>query len=124
MIHYFVRIGKKAQKALLKYLSFREDELPWLWVTEERTRLARRSFETMMKSLGKAVGITSVRCSPHTLRHTNATLSFLNGARDWEVQELLGHTTETMTKKYRKTLQSAQAVVGHRNFSPVDKMAF
>jgi transcriptional regulator with XRE-family HTH domain len=73
----------------------------------------------------KLLGLAKeVRCSPHTLRHTNATLSLLNGARDWEVQELLGHTTETMTKKYRKTLQSAQAIVGHQRFSPVDHLKF
>jgi len=117
-----VRIGKRAQKAVLHYLLMRKDALPCLWVTEERRPLRARGVQIMLIRLGRRAGLSNVRCSPHTFRHSFGTQALRNGATIKEVQDLLGHSTPTMTLRYVATLNSEDAVVSHRRFSPVDKM--
>jgi integrase/recombinase XerC/integrase/recombinase XerD len=117
-----VRIGRMAQKALLRYLLMRQDALLCLWVSEEHKPLDHRGVQVMIRRLGKRAGIEGARCSPHTFRHTFATRSLLNGAGEFEVQSLLGHEGLAMTRRYTASLRSEAAVVGHRRFSPVDNM--
>jgi len=118
-----VRIGKKTQKALLRYLLMRNDGLACLWVTEERIPLTHWGIEIMIRKLGKRVGISGVRCSPHTFRHTSATQSLRNGAGLEQVKSLLGHSTLYMTMRYAATINSEDAVQSHQRFSPVDRMS-
>jgi integrase/recombinase XerC/integrase/recombinase XerD len=117
-----VRVGKRAQRALLRYLLMRKDGLPCLWVSEERRLLTHWGIELMIHKLGKRAGFTGVRCSPHTFRHTSATQSLRNGAGLEQVKSLLGHSTLYMTMRYAATINSEDAVISHRNFSPVDRM--
>jgi site-specific recombinase XerD len=82
----------------------------------------------MIHKLGKRAGLTGVRCSPHTLRHSFATSALRNHADIKEVQSILGHATLTMTLRYVATITSEDAIKGHRGtkerrgFSPVDNM--
>lgn len=117
-----VRIGKKTQKALLRYLLMRNDGLPCLWVTEERRPLTHWGIEIMIRNLGKRAGISGVRCSPHTFRHSAATQSLRNGAGLEQVKSLLGHSTLYMTMRYASTINSEDAVIAHRKWSPVDNL--
>ena len=118
-----VRIGKKTQKAILRYLLRRNDELTCLWVSEERRPLTHWGIELMIRKLGIRAGFTGVRCSPHTFRHTFGTRAMLNGATEREVQLLLGHSSDRMTKRYTATITSENVVARHSQFSPVDKMS-
>ena len=117
-----VRIGKTAQKALLRYLLMRQDNHPCLWVSEERKPLTHWGIAQVIDTLRKRSGINDVRCSAHTFRHTFATRALMNGAGEFEVQSLLGHSKLDMTRRYAASLRSEEAVVGHRRFSPVDNM--
>lgn len=118
----FVGIGKDTQKALLKYLLIRRDSHPCLWVTEERRPMQFRGIQIMIRRLGKRAKLSGVRCSAHTFRHTFGTRAMLNGATEREVQLLLGHTTDRMTKRYTATITSEHVVGRHKHFSPVDNM--
>lgn len=119
-----VRIGKETQKAILKYLLQRKDDLPCLWVTEERRALHWEGVQIMVRRLGKRAGLMGVRCSPHTFRHSFATMALKRGANVFYVQALLGHQTLTMTKKYAAMIDSEEAVKAHSQFSPVDHLKF
>lgn len=81
-----------------------------------------RGIQIMIRRLGKRIGIKTVRCSPHTFRHTFGTRAMLNGASEREVQLLLGHSTDRMTKQYTATITSEVIVGKHKYFSPVDRM--
>jgi len=117
-----VRIGKKTQKAIPRYLLVRNDSYPCLWVNQERKPLTAWGIQVMIKNLGKRAELQGVRCSPHTFRHTFATTALKNGAGEFEVQSLLGHRDLRMTRRYAETLRSENAVLGHRRWSPVDNL--
>lgn len=125
-----VAFGKTTLKSLYNYLLVRRQhctkhkkKIPdCLWMTEECKPLRTRGVQSMIKRLGKLAGLKNVRCSPHTFRHTFGTSAMLSGASQREVQSLLGHATENMTKRYTETINSHHAAQRHKQFSPVDKL--
>lgn len=117
-----VRIGKTAQKALLKYLLSRSDKHPCLWVTEERRPLKASGIQTAIKRFCRRAEIVDARWGPHTFRHTFGTNALRNGADIREVQSLLGHSTLKTTLRYVATVNSEDAIKRHHQWSPVDRM--
>jgi len=109
-----VRIGKKTQKAILTYLLMRQDDCPYLWYTIFGKPLKGDSVFQVIQELGKRAGITRVRCSPHTFRHTFATNLLINGAGEFNTQSLLGHEDLRMTRRYSATLRSEHALEAHK----------
>jgi len=114
-----VSLGIGARKALLCYLLSRDDRYPCVWVTEERRPLTYDGLAMIFKTLKERADFSDVRCSAHTFRHTFATRALMNGASEFEVQSLLGHSTLIMTRRYAATLKSEQAIIAHKKFSPV-----
>lgn len=117
-----VAIQQRTQKALLQYLLSRKDRHRCVWVSEERHPLTHWGIEQMIHKLGKQAGLNDVRCSPHTFRHTAATMSLQNGAGEFQVQAMLGHSTLTMTRRYVSSLNSEKAAEAHKRFSPVEHL--
>lgn len=91
----------KAIYHLRKYLKARTDDEPSLIVTERKPhrRLTRRGIQREIAIIAEAAGLQK-RVSPHTLRHTFATLTLNNGADLVAVQELLGHENPATTQIY------------------------
>ena len=117
-----VRIGKTVRKALWEYQLFRDDDYSQLWLTEERKPIAPGGMAQMINKLGKQAGLRNVRCSAHTFRHTAATQSLENGALEFQVQAMLGHSTLSMTRRYVSSLNSERAAEAHVKFSPVEHL--
>ena len=61
--------------------------------------LSTQAVANVIRALCTHAGITR-RVTPHTFRHTVATLLLRNGADLRVVQELLGHASITMTQRY------------------------
>ncbi|MNY12560.1 Tyrosine recombinase XerD [compost metagenome] len=91
----------KAMFHLKKYLLGRADVEPALIITERQPyrRLSKRGIQREMGIIAKAAGLDK-KVSPHTLRHTFATLTLNNGADLVAVQELLGHENPATTQIY------------------------
>ncbi|MFC1871302.1 tyrosine-type recombinase/integrase [Chloroflexota bacterium] len=117
-----VAIQPRTQKAILHYLINRNDTHRCLWVSEERAPLGLSGIYLMIHKLGKRAGLKNVRCSPHTFRHTGATMCLNNGAGEFEVQAMLGHSTLTMTRRYVASINSETAAEAHKRFSPVERL--
>lgn len=93
----------KALYHLKKYLKTRTDDCDALIVTERKPyrRLSKRGIQYEINQIAKSAGLEK-RVSPHTLRHTFATLLLNNGAELVAIQELLGHSSPDTTLRYAR----------------------
>ncbi len=119
-----VPFGVVAQRALLRYLShFRTSPLSPItdnfFLTLEGLPLTRNSVKMLFQRLAVKCGIK--RLHPHLCRHTFATNYLINGGDVFTLQQILGHTSLEMVRRY-VSLASAHVTVQHRKFSPMDKI--
>lgn len=118
-----VPFGMNLRKALEKYLAWRA-KVPQngtLFVNVFGEKMKSRCIQDMLLRYGKRAGITGVRMSPHTLRHTFAKMSLLNGMDAITLQYILGHTTLDMVRNY-VNLTSQDVALNKNRFSLMDRM--
>lgn len=117
-----VRIGATAQKALWRYLVYREKiKCENLRVTEEGRPMKVGSIQTMLMRLKERAGLMA-KGNCHKFRHTFA-LHFLRKDRNpFNLQYLLGHSDLRMVRHYVSTLGMEDALRAHENASPVDTL--
>ena len=61
------------------------------------------------------------RLHAHLLRHTFTVNYLVNGGDVFSLQQILGHTTLDMVRRYIN-LTSTHVIAQHKQFSPVDRM--
>lgn len=118
----WVGIGERAQRAVRDYIERFRGELPSeLFLTARGDAMSSvGTLEVILRRVGKHAGVAKVH--PHRFRHTFATWAIQSGAREIDVQLLLGHADLTMTQRYARTYSSAQAVRAHARLSPVGQL--
>jgi len=121
-----VPFGTQVRRILWRYLrDFRpgpvSPEETHLFLTDDGSPLQSRSVQSMILRICKRAGITGVRCSPHTFRHTFAKLYLLEGGDVFSLQKILGHNSLEMVKNYLN-LALSDVSQQHRLFSPIDHM--
>lgn len=91
----------KAMFHLRKYLMNRLNHNEALFITERKPfrRLGHRAIQREIGKIAKTASLEK-KISPHTLRHTFATLLLNNGADIVGVQHLLGHSSPSTTQGY------------------------
>ncbi|KIQ93896.1 Tyrosine recombinase XerD [Anoxybacillus thermarum] len=106
----------KAMYHLRKYLMSRTDNEPALFITERKPyrRLSKRGIQREIAKIAANAGLEK-RVSPHTLRHTFATLTLNNGAELAAVQALLGHEDPATTQIYAQ-LSNEKKREQHRKY--------
>jgi integrase/recombinase XerD len=70
-----------------------------LFLNNRGNRLSTSSAEAIIRNCAKAAAV-SARVTPHTFRHTMATMLLENGADLRSIQEILGHASITTTEIY------------------------
>jgi site-specific recombinase XerD len=115
-----VRIGATTQKALWRYLVYREKNRSQnLWITEEGRPMKSAGIKVMVLRLKERAGVTA-KGSCHRFRHTFA-LHFLRRDRNpFNLQYLLGHSDLRMVRHYVSTLGMEDALKAHECASPAD----
>ena len=115
-----VYIGKVTRKALWRYLVEREDqedEQALLFLSAREDPMNKDSLRLLMRRLGKKVGIK--KCYPHKFRHTFA-INYLRSNGDvFTLQELLGHSSLEMVRRYAR-IAKIDLQRMHGRASPVD----
>jgi len=119
-----VPIGNLAQKALQRYVfhsrpePFYEDG-DYLLLTLEGKPMSGNAVQLIFARLAQRSGVKQFHV--HLCRHTFATNYLVNGGDVFSLQQILGHTSLEMVRRY-VNLASAQVRVQHRKFSPMDRM--
>ena len=116
----WVGFGPRTAAALRSYVAEYRGDLPGalFLTTDFEPMTSAHSLCVLLQRLGAKAGVVGVH--PHRFRHTFATWAIESGAREIDVQMLLGHSDLTMTQRYARTYTSEQAVRAHVTLSPVE----
>lgn len=118
-----VPFGTTTRRALHAYLAKRgAQETRAVFITVFGDGMSRACIAQTLKVRGRQAGLTGVRCSPHTFRHTSAVMFLRNGGDVFSLQKLLGHSDLTMTRRYAE-LSQTDVCERHRQFSPADALS-
>lgn len=107
-------IGKGNKERIVFFSDFCKDELAkyintrnvskddYLFVNNKNTKLARNTINAICKNAYKLIGITKTKhYSPHTLRHTSATIMYQYVKQDTLLlKKFLGHSSIASTQIY------------------------
>jgi integrase/recombinase XerD len=127
-----LKINGKGGKHRLVPISLEYRKLLWRWLqkqgtpntglvypTRTNTEITVRNFLHSFKALGKNLGITGVRISPHTCRHTFACEYLRRGGNLEFLRRILGHSSILTTQRYLRSLGVADIQAAHEGLSPL-----
>ena len=118
-----VPLGLYTKKLILKYISgYRsapEFDTKRLFISKDLKPMSESSIKMLFQRLRKRTKID--RLHPHILRHTFATKYLMNGGDVFSLQQILGHTSLDMVRKYSH-LASAYMLHTHKKCSPLDNL--
>ncbi len=109
-------------KALYKCNSQQRPEVPssYFFVHKDGRPLTRFYFEHRMHSYVDKSGITKV-CTPHILRYSFAIQFLRNGGDIFTLQNILGHSTLEMTRRYLK-IANSDVEAKMKEYSPAEQL--
>lgn len=120
-----VPLGKIACRYLENYIKAVRPSLtndpanPFLFISQRGKRCSKNVIFELVKRYAKKVKLGK-KISPHTFRHTCATLMLKNNANIRHIQELLGHSSLDSTQVYASvTVADLKAI--HRKCHPREK---
>ena len=118
----WVGFGERTAQAMRDYVDcFRGDRSGVLFLTTAGEPMASgNAVRVMLRRIAEQLGLKKVH--PHRFRHTFATWAIQSGAREIDVQMLLGHSDLAMVQRYSRTYTSEQAVRAHAALSPVGQL--
>ena len=87
-------------RAIRKLLAGRDDDLPWLFVSERGAPLTRHAVNYLIASAGAKAGLGHVQ--PHMLRHSCGYALADRGTDFRVLQDFLGHRDPSMTMRYTR----------------------
>ncbi|WP_043929823.1 tyrosine-type recombinase/integrase [Bacillus sp. EB01] len=113
------RTAKMIQTLIKENSVFEDTE--HLFLSNYGGRIDPSWVRSRIKTYGEQAGITNVRVSPHTFRHTFAKFYILNGGDAFTLQRILGHSTMNMVRKYIQ-MNGEDIRQQHNQFSPLNDL--
>lgn len=115
-----VYIGQSAQRALWRYMTVRQDVTPTapLIASSRGGPMDRDGLRKLINRIGKTAGVTGA--TPHRFRHTFAVNFLRNGGNMAALQDLLGHASMEMVRRYAH-LAEVDLAAAQKVASPADK---
>jgi hypothetical protein len=110
-------------RALVRYLATRAGVAAGdpLFCGRWRPGLSARGIQLAIARLGRRAAV-GTRCSPHTFRHTFARGYLVNGGDVFSLQQILGHATLDMVRRYVYFASFETVRRLHAAASPADEL--
>jgi site-specific recombinase XerD len=107
----YVPFTREAKKAVWRYLSYRHDDHPVLWVTEERRPAGRWTIVSATQSLIKRAGLHGqIKDMHHIFRRSWAMRNLKAGVPIKYVQLIGGWESVTTLEQYVRAMESEDAL--------------
>jgi site-specific recombinase XerD len=119
-----VGIGNKARLAIQRYVhQYRRaaPDYPYVFISRRREEFTPGGLDQLLGKLERWSGISGVRCSAHTFRHTFAVNYLLHGGDIYALSRLLGHGDTKTTEIYLRAMKQSQ--VRRASFSLLDHIS-
>ncbi|WP_104991403.1 tyrosine-type recombinase/integrase [Deinococcus sp. NW-56] len=121
----FVPIGARAMQALNIYLR-RERRpahagVPNVFLSRSGQPLTKSGISIRLHKLALDIGVPRADCAPHTFRRGFAVEFLRNGGDVFTLQQILGHSSLEMTRRY-VTFLDEDLKAAHLRFSPGDRL--
>lgn len=113
----FAPFALEAQRPMTRYMAFRNDPYPNLWVTEERVPLGYSGIATCIKRLFERAGI-QVKDVLHIFRRTWAAQAERAGIPSQYILATAGWEDRQMLDHYTREMRQENAVAAFKGFSP------
>ncbi|ADV66423.1 tyrosine-type recombinase/integrase [Deinococcus maricopensis] len=121
----FVPIGSKAMSATSAYLRReRKQQHPGVlhvFLSRSGEAMTRSGVSIRLAKLAKNTGIEREVCAPHAFRRGFAVEFLRNGGDVFTLQQIMGHSSLDMTRRY-VTFLDDDLKAAHLRFSPVDNL--
>jgi len=116
-----VPLGDNTRRYLLKYQRKRypREQTDFLFLTTSGYPINKNTIKQLFRKLKKKLDIPRLRA--HLLRHTFATKYLSNGGDMYSLQQILGHTSLEMVKRYVH-ITHQMSVKNFSSFSPLDNI--
>jgi|GEM_PF-3212853 len=105
----FVKLSKDVDEAIRDYLEKRKDINPYLFISYshrgDTPYLSRTFFKSMFQRILSVAGLENLKVSPHSLRHTAATINLARGGTLEETKRLMRHSNLSTTLLYSHHLE-------------------
>lgn len=112
-------LSPRALKLVKQYLRERPAGAPTdhLWLAEDGRPLSYWGGQSVFRRLKGRSGVTRVH--PHLLRHHFAQVALEKGAERAAVQDMLGHKTDAMSRRYAGNVRQRTAARMMPRYSPI-----
>ena len=114
-----VPISFEGRKIMFRYVQ--QNPRRYVFGTRNQTSCTIRNLQRDFSLLCSKIGLSGVRCSFHTLRHTFAVFYLRKGGNLFYLSKILGHTSVKTTERYLQSLGIEDLQAVHSNLSLLSK---
>lgn len=116
-----VYYSEDAEKALKDWIDIRDTSRRYLFYSRTRQNISYVTAWNMFKQAIEAAGLSGKGYSLHSLRHTFATDTLNAGLRLEVLQQLLGHRSIEITRRYARMSDTTREVEYFRAMATIEK---
>ena len=115
-----VGLSPAVSKCMWKYVNkYRNSNENRVFINRYGVPLTPTGVDQLLDDIKERTGITGVRVSAHTFRHTFARMYLEQGGDVYKLSLLMGHSDIEVTQEYLKDFKKREARQDHEKFSAV-----
>ncbi|MNP31446.1 Tyrosine recombinase XerC [compost metagenome] len=119
-----VPFSPRLDEHLRQYIAYRGLlDHDFVFVNIDNKPFRRRGIQQTIRNIGAGSGVTGVRVSPHTFRHTFTKMYIMGGGDAFSLQKILGHTSLDVVRIY-VNLFGVDLSGQHLKYSPLNRISF